>query len=80
MESVRVRQRIGQDGILHLEIPVGFTDREVEAMVVYQPVQASTVEVLSLDQLYGRCSDDLIVLDNQGVSEALDDELAEAFE
>ncbi len=36
VESVKVRQRVGQDGILHLEIPVGLTDQDVEVMVIYQ--------------------------------------------
>jgi hypothetical protein len=80
MESVRVRQRVGQDGILHLEIPVGLADREFEVMVVYQPVQALAAATPSLEQLYGICSDDLIVLDEQGISETLDDELAGAFD
>ena len=38
MESIKVRQRVGQDGILHLDIPVGMTERDVEVMVIYQPV------------------------------------------
>jgi hypothetical protein len=80
MESIRLRQRVGLDGILHLEIPVGLTDREVEVMVVYQPMQALAAATPSLDQLYGICSDDLIVLDEQGISATLDDELAGAFD
>ncbi len=31
--------RVGKDGILHLEIPVGLTDKEVEIMVIYQPLE-----------------------------------------
>jgi hypothetical protein len=27
MESIKVRQHIGQDGILHLDIPVGLRER-----------------------------------------------------
>ena len=80
MESVRVRQHVGQDGILHLEIPVGLVDREVEAMVIYQPVQAVMAAEPSLEQLYGICADDPIILDDQGISEALDDDLAGAFD
>jgi hypothetical protein len=38
MESIRIRQYVGPDGILRLEIPVGLADREFEVMVVYQPV------------------------------------------
>lgn len=80
MESIRVRQRVGQDGILHLEIPVGLTDREVEVMVIYQPVQVLMPATSSLAQLYGICADDPIDIDEQGVSEALDDDLAGAFD
>jgi hypothetical protein len=80
MESVRVRQHVGPDGILHLEIPVGLTDREFEVIVVYQSVQALAAATLSLKQLYGICSNDLIVLDEQGISETLDDELTGAFD
>ncbi|NEP19805.1 MAG: hypothetical protein F6J97_23450 [Leptolyngbya sp. SIO4C1] len=80
MESVRVRQHVGQDGILHLEIPVGLTDREVEVMVIYQPVQVLMATTSSLAQLYGICADDPFRLDDQGISEALDDDLAGAFD
>ncbi len=57
MESIKVRQRVGQDGILHLDIPVGLTDRDVEVMVIYQAAPADTSAVLSLEDLYGICAD-----------------------
>lgn len=38
MESVKVRQRTGQDGILHLEVPVGLADQDMEVILIYQPV------------------------------------------
>jgi hypothetical protein len=34
----------------------------------------------SLEALYGICADDPIILDNQGISEALDDDLTGAFD
>jgi hypothetical protein len=90
MESIRVRQHIGQDGILRLDIPVvGVTERDVDVMVIYQPVQSSLAESgcfsdretsPTLADLYGICADDPIALDDQGISEALDDELAGAFD
>ncbi len=80
MESVKMRQRVGQDGILHLEIPVGLTDRDIEVMVIYQPVQAEAIAGLSLEDLYGICADDPINIDDEGISEALDEDLAGAFE
>jgi hypothetical protein len=89
MESIRVRQHIGQDGILRLDIPVGVTERDVDVMVIYQPIQLSLTEsgqfpngetLPTLADLYGICADDPIALDDQGISEALDDELAGAFD
>jgi hypothetical protein len=81
MESIRVRQHIGQDGILRLDIPVGLTGRDVEVMVIYQFVQPPLADSgQSLADLYGICADDPITLGDQGISEALDDDLAGAFD
>ena len=80
MESFKVRQRIGQDGILHLNIPVGLVDRDVEVMVIYQPVKAEKVSGLALDALYGICADDPIYIDEAGIAESLDEDLVGAFE
>ncbi|WP_346291251.1 hypothetical protein [Sphaerothrix gracilis] len=80
MESIKVRQRTGQDGVLHLDIPVGLADRDVEVMVIYQAVQLDTLTELSLADLYGICADDPIRIDESGVADALDEDLAGAFE
>ncbi|MFZ9737514.1 MAG: hypothetical protein ACO3EZ_05845 [Prochlorotrichaceae cyanobacterium] len=80
MESIKVRRRVGQDGILHLDIPVGIIERDVEVMVIYQLVSAPTVTGRSLEQFYGICADDPIVMDDFGISESLDDDLAGAFD
>ena len=79
-ESVTVRQRVGQDGVLHLDIPVGITDRDVEVTVIFQPVPADAAAVLSLADLYGICADDPIAIDDSGISDELDEDLAGAFE
>ena len=68
---------MGPDGILHLDIPVGLSDRDINVMVVYQPVQAA---MLPLKDPYGVCVDDPIRVDDEGISDALDTNLAEAFE
>jgi hypothetical protein len=74
MESIKVRQPVGQDGILHLEIPVDLREQDVEVMVIYQPIPSLMTIKPSLEALYGICVDDPIILDDQGISEALDDE------
>jgi len=42
MHSIKLTKRVGADGILHLDIPVGITDKEVEIMVIYQPLETPT--------------------------------------
>ena len=37
MQTVRVSEKTGSDGILHLRIPVGQPEAEFEAVVVLQP-------------------------------------------
>jgi hypothetical protein len=75
MDSVKLRSHVGTDGILHLEIPIGMTDKEVEVMVIYQasesPTQQKTSENLGyppgfFEQTYGICADDPIVIDSEG--------------
>jgi hypothetical protein len=80
MESIKLRQHVGQDGILHLDIPVGITEQDMEVVVIYQSVSSSTAKVRSLEQFYGICADDPIILNDQGISESLDDELTGAFD
>lgn len=39
MHSIKLKQRVGKDGILHLDIPVGMMDKEVEIMVIYHALE-----------------------------------------
>jgi len=81
MLSIKIRQHVGQDGILHLDIPVEIVEKEVEVMVIYQPVQEKTLTVpRSLASLYGICMDDPIMIDNCGISDHLDNDLVGAFD
>jgi hypothetical protein len=42
MQSIKLRSQVGKDGMLHLNIPVGITDKELEVMVIYQPLESTT--------------------------------------
>lgn len=75
MESFKVCQQVGPDGILHLDIPVGIRDREVEVMVIYQPVSSPPSPVMSLADLYGICADDPISIDNSCLDDVLSHQL-----
>ena len=80
METLKVSQRVGKDGILHLDIPVGFKDQDVEVMVIYQAVPSEASTVMALEDLNGVCADDPIRMDQSGISDALDEDLAGVFE
>ncbi|BAZ36729.1 hypothetical protein NIES4101_26490 (plasmid) [Calothrix sp. NIES-4101] len=41
MQSIKVVSRVGSDGILHLDVPVGMTNEELEVMVIFQPLKSS---------------------------------------
>ncbi|MEH2232875.1 MAG: hypothetical protein V7K71_25140 [Nostoc sp.] len=45
MQSIKLRSHVGSDGILHLEIPVGITDKEIEVTVTYQQLEPSANQV-----------------------------------
>jgi hypothetical protein len=62
MQSIKVRQRVGSDGILHLEIPTEVKDGDVEVIVVYQPVQKPEKRQWSSDFLstFGAWKGDLV--------------------
>ncbi len=79
MQSIKLRSHVGSDGILHLEIPLGITDREIEVMVIYEQLEPSaqvkTPQKLGwpagfFEQTYGSCQDDPIVIDYEGDFEA----------
>ncbi|MBF2017827.1 MAG: hypothetical protein IGS23_22050 [Rivularia sp. T60_A2020_040] len=41
MQSIKLKKRVGEDGILHLDIPLGMKDQEVEVMVIYQSIETA---------------------------------------
>lgn len=44
MQSIKLTKRVGADGVLHLDIPVSFKNKEVEVIVVYQPIEAAEIK------------------------------------
>ncbi|RUT10318.1 hypothetical protein DSM106972_008130 [Dulcicalothrix desertica PCC 7102] len=40
MQSIKINSYIGSDGILHINVPVGLTNQNVEVMLMYQPVES----------------------------------------
>ncbi|MGA9381758.1 MAG: hypothetical protein WBV73_23600 [Phormidium sp.] len=74
MKSVTLRHRVGEDGILHLDLPVGLNDAELKVTITFKKVAPTTTisEELEwkefVEKTYGSCADDPIVIDEQGIS------------
>lgn len=65
METMKVKARIGEDGILKLEVPTGLSAREVEVVLVLQEtvlqgVDANGWPIGFFDRTYGALADDPI--------------------
>jgi hypothetical protein len=86
MQIVTLRHRVGQDGILHLDVPIGLTDAELEVMIALKKVIPVKTRLEDLEwkefieRTYGSCVDDPIVIDNEGISTALDENLEGIFD
>lgn len=72
MQSVTLRQRVGEDGILHLDVPVGLNDAELEVTITFQKVTPVTTISEELEwqefvkRTYGSCADDPIAINKRG--------------
>jgi hypothetical protein len=65
METFKLQTHIGADGVLKVELPTGFSPREVEVVVVLNPVEGELVDELGwplgfFDRTYGALADDPI--------------------
>ncbi len=69
METIRVQSRVGEDGILRLQVPVGVVNTELDVVLVVQPLgeQTEQDEWLSfLERTAGILADDPITRPPQG--------------
>ena len=74
MQTVRVLERAGKDGVLHLRIPVGQPEAEFEAVIVLQPKPTTVPSTLEargwplgyFDKTFGSIDDETFVRQPQG--------------
>ncbi|MCL1464730.1 hypothetical protein [Argonema galeatum] len=75
MQSIKLRSHVGEDGILHLDVPVGIADTDLEVTVTVQPVTAAQTDTPQgkgwppgfFEETFGSFKDDPIVIDSEGV-------------
>jgi hypothetical protein len=65
METIKLKAHVGSDGLLKLKLPTGVTNRELEVVVVMQPLEEEEVDELGwpigfFDRTYGALADDPI--------------------
>ena len=65
METMKLKARIGEDGILKLEVPTGLPAREVDVVLVMQATELQAVDANGwplgfFDRTYGALADDPI--------------------
>ncbi|MGK7873608.1 MAG: hypothetical protein AB4426_09955 [Xenococcaceae cyanobacterium] len=75
MQKIKLRSHVGEDGILHLDIPSGFKGIEVQVTVTVEPIEKQNESLEDLSQLewhefiektYGCLADDPIIRYPQG--------------
>ena len=76
MQSVTLNYCVGEDGIMHLDVPIGLTNAELQVTVKFQTVTPETRETTPqgkgwplgfFEETFGSCKDDPIVIDSEGV-------------
>jgi hypothetical protein len=76
-EPIQFHQRVGADGVLSLQIPLGISEADSEVLITIQPLSASATESISEDEdwhafiesTYGSCADLGLERHDQGVFE-----------
>ena len=77
MQSIKIRSHIGPDGILHLDVPVGVHDADLEVTVTVQPVdstpQGKGWPLGFFEETFGSFKDNPLMIDSEGVLEEEDE-------
>jgi hypothetical protein len=60
MQSIRVKSRIGKDGILQIQLPEGREGTELDIILVYE-ISSTTQEKTKLSDFYGCIEDDTFI-------------------
>lgn len=64
MQSIRVKSRIGKDGILQIQLPEGREGTELDIILVYE-ISSTTPEKTKLSDFYGCIEDDTFIRHSQ---------------
>lgn len=70
METIKTHARVGKDGVLKLQVPLGLTDTDLEVLVIVQPIKPSVTSreewLAFIERTAGSLADDPIERPPQG--------------
>lgn len=69
MQHLTFQSHVGEDGLLKLNIPVRFSNVDLDVVVVVQPVTTSGWPAGYFEQTYGACANDMLMRDDEGAYE-----------
>jgi hypothetical protein len=72
MKQLSLHTRVGPDGVLNLQIPVGFANMDLDVVLVLQPAPAVGWPADYFAQTYGAFADEPLSRADQGLFEARD--------
>jgi hypothetical protein len=49
MESIKLKSHVGDDGILQIQVPVGFKNEDLEVMVIFQRLKSRNSNSATLE-------------------------------
>ncbi len=82
-QSIKLISKVDNKGCLQVQLPSELSNSEIEFMLVYQPIFSEPAQEnwpSGFLNLYGCCADDPIIIDDLGISELMDDDLAKEFD
>ena len=70
METIKMQSRVGKDGILRLEVPIGVANADLEVLVVVQPIAQTNEDhaewLAFIERTAGSLADDPVDRPPQG--------------
>ncbi|HEY9849985.1 MAG TPA: hypothetical protein V6D28_11040 [Leptolyngbyaceae cyanobacterium] len=81
MQTIKLHSYVGDDGILHLDVPVGIADTDLEITVTVQPVTGIETETHQgkgwppgfFEETFGSLKDEPLEIDSEGVFDDWDE-------
>ena len=69
MHSIKLQTHVGDDGLLHIQLPVGMTNQTLEVIVIYQSAKPTSKRAWSpgfFERTFGAWQGESLVREPQG--------------